>query len=114
MVIEAKNYGELQWHNLALGKEVKLLDIIEFSDRGSKRTFNAKITELSYFKNFRDAIKGVGIKKVLPNARSLPAVGMIRKNGQKEQGVGGMNEETLKYWLGGVMSLKVIYLYMMF
>jgi hypothetical protein len=26
LVIEAKNYGELQWHNLALGKEVKLLD----------------------------------------------------------------------------------------
>ena len=26
LVIEAKNYGELQWHNLALGKEVKQLD----------------------------------------------------------------------------------------
>ena len=26
LVIEAKNYGEFQWHNLALGKEVKLLD----------------------------------------------------------------------------------------
>ena len=52
-------------------QEVKLLDIIEFSDRGSKRTFNTKITELSYFKNFKDAIKDAGIKKVLPNARSL-------------------------------------------
>tara|TARA_Y100000590_G_scaffold372874_1_gene436220 strand:+ start:792 stop:1310 length:519 start_codon:yes stop_codon:yes gene_type:complete len=26
LVIEAKNYGEFQWHNLALGKEVKQLD----------------------------------------------------------------------------------------
>ena len=26
LVIEAKNYCELQWHNLALGKEVKQLD----------------------------------------------------------------------------------------
>ena len=41
---------------------------------------------------------------VMFNARSLPAVVMIRKNGQKEQGVGGMNEETLKYWLGGLIS----------
>ena len=38
------------------------------------------------------------------NARSLPTVVMIRKNGQKEQGIGGMNEETLKYWLGGLIS----------
>ena len=35
---------------------------------------------------------------------SLPAVAMIRENGQKEQGIGGMNEETLKYWLGGLIS----------
>ena len=52
-------------------QEIKLLDIIEFSDRNSKKTFEAKITELSYFKNFKDALKGVGIKKVLPNAKSL-------------------------------------------
>ena len=38
------------------------------------------------------------------NARTLPTVVMIRKNGQKEQGIGGMNEETLKYWLGGLIS----------
>jgi len=38
------------------------------------------------------------------NARSLPTVVMIRKNGTKETGVGGMNEDTLKYWLGGLIS----------
>ena len=38
------------------------------------------------------------------NARSLPTVVMIRKNGTKETGVGGMNEATLKYWLGGLIS----------
>ena len=38
------------------------------------------------------------------NARSLPTVIMIRKNGTKEQGVGGMNEDTLKYWLSGLIS----------
>ena len=52
-------------------KEMKLLDIILFKDRGSKRTFKAKITELSYFKNFKDAILASGLKKVLPNARSV-------------------------------------------
>ena len=38
------------------------------------------------------------------NVSSLPAVTMIRKNGQKEQGVGAMNEDALKYWLGGLIS----------
>ena len=52
-------------------RNVKLLDIVEFKDRGSKRTFIAKITELSYFNNFKEAIEGAGIKKVLPNAGSL-------------------------------------------
>ena len=35
---------------------------------------------------------------------SLPNIAMIRKDGSKEQAVGGMNEETLKYWLGGLIS----------
>ena len=38
------------------------------------------------------------------NARSLPTVVMIRKNGTQETGVGGMNEDTLKYWLNGLIS----------
>ena len=35
---------------------------------------------------------------------SVPQISMIRKDGSKEQAVGGMNEETLKYWLGGLIS----------
>ena len=52
-------------------QSIQLLDKIKFKDRGSKKTFNAIITELSYFKNFKSAIQPVGIKKVLPNAKSL-------------------------------------------
>ena len=36
-----------------------------------KRYFNAIITELSYYNNFKEAIEEVGVKKVLPNAKSL-------------------------------------------
>ena len=52
-------------------KKIKLLDVVKFSDKESDRTFKAIITELSWFSNFRDAISEVGIRKVLPNARSL-------------------------------------------
>ena len=52
-------------------QQIKLLNKVKFKERGSKRSFNAIIIELAYFKNFKDAIKPVGIKKVLPNARSL-------------------------------------------
>ena len=38
------------------------------------------------------------------NARSLPTVVMIRKNGTKETGVGGMKHDQLKYWLNGLIS----------
>jgi ASC-1-like (ASCH) protein len=53
-------------------REIKLLDRVKFVDRGnSKRSFDAVITELSYFNDFKQAIETVGIKKVLPNARTL-------------------------------------------
>ena len=52
-------------------QEIKLLDVITFRDRESNNSFKATITELSYFKSFKEAIESVGIKKVLPNARSL-------------------------------------------
>lgn len=53
-------------------REIKLLDRVKFVDRGDKkRTFEAVITELSYFNTFKEAIETVGIKKVLPNARTL-------------------------------------------
>ena len=35
---------------------------------------------------------------------SVPQVSMIRKDGSKEQAIGGMNEDSLKYWLGGLIS----------
>ena len=52
-------------------QQIKLKDIVTFYDRGSKKKFKAMITELSWFKNFKDAIQDAGLKKVLPNARSL-------------------------------------------
>ncbi len=53
-------------------REIKLLDRVKFVDRGDKkRSFEAVITELSYFNTFKEAIETVGIKKVLPNARTL-------------------------------------------
>ena len=36
-------------------------------------------------------------------ARSIPQISMIRKDSSKEQSVGGMNEDQLKYWLGGLI-----------
>ncbi len=52
-------------------KKLKLLDVVKFSDKESDRIFKAIIIELSWFSNFKDAISEVGIRKVLPNARSL-------------------------------------------
>lgn len=52
-------------------QQIKLLDKIKFFDRNSKRTFTKEVVELAYFSNFEDAIREVGIKKVLPNVRSL-------------------------------------------
>ena len=52
-------------------RKLKLMEVVTFKDRGSNKTFKALITELSYFSNFKDAIESAGLKKVLPNARSL-------------------------------------------
>lgn len=52
-------------------RKIKLLDVITFINRETGDTFQAMITELSYYKNFKDAIVDVGVKKVLPNAKSL-------------------------------------------
>ena len=50
---------------------IKLLEEIQFVDRTTGNSFRARITELSYYKNFKEALQEVGMKKVLPNARSL-------------------------------------------
>ena len=52
-------------------QKIQLLEEVTFLDNGSKRKFKAKITELAWFPNFKEAIEPVGIKKVLPNVRSL-------------------------------------------
>ena len=52
-------------------QKIQLLEEVTFLDRGSKRKFKAKITELAWFPNFKKAIEPVGVKKVLPNVRSL-------------------------------------------
>ena len=53
-------------------QEIQLLEKVTFVDRANpERSFQAYITELSYFKDFKSAIEEVGIKKVLPNAKSL-------------------------------------------
>ena len=36
--------------------------------------------------------------------RSIPAMSMIRNNGNHELAVGSMTQEQLKYWLGGLIS----------
>ena len=35
---------------------------------------------------------------------SVPQVSMIRKNGSREQAIGGMGSDQLKYWLDGLIS----------
>lgn len=52
-------------------QKIKLLDNIKCFDRSSTRVFNVRIIELSYFENFSDAIKEVGIEKILPDIKSL-------------------------------------------
>ena len=36
--------------------------------------------------------------------RSIPAMSMIRKNGNHELTIGSMTQDQLKYWLGGLIS----------
>lgn len=84
-------------------KGIKLLDKVKFVDKSNKkRTFNALITELSYFDNFKNALTDVGIKKVLPNAKSL-------ENGIKiynsfPHGEGGTFKDAAKKY--GVLRMK--------
>lgn len=52
-------------------QKMKLLDVIEFTNRDTKQKMTAKIVELAHFKNFNDAIRDCGLKKVMPNTRSV-------------------------------------------
>lgn len=85
-------------------RELKILEKIKFIDRGDKnRTFEATIVELSYFKNFKEAIEEVGIKKVLPNAKSL-AEG-IKIYNSFPHGEGGTFKDGAKKY--GVIRFKI-------
>lgn len=82
-------------------QEIKLLEEIVFLERNSKKKIKAKVVELSYFSNFRDAIKDVGVKKVLPNAKSLnDAIKIYEKFPHEE---GSYKEGAKKY---GVLRIK--------
>lgn len=83
-------------------QQIKLLDIINFTDRGSDRSFYARIVELSYFDNFREAIEEVGVEKVLPNAKSLDdGIGIYETFPHKEYGT--YKEAAKKY---GILRMK--------
>ena len=55
-------------------QKLKLLDIVEFTNRETSKKMNAKIVELSHFKNFEMAIRDCGLKKVMPNESVEDAV----------------------------------------
>lgn len=53
-------------------RKIKLLDKVIFRNKDDMtKSFEAIITELSFFPDFRQAIEEVGVKKVLPSAKSL-------------------------------------------
>ena len=82
-------------------KKIKLLDVITFIDRGSSKKFKAKVTELAYFNDFKSAIIDCGVKKVLPNVRSLEdGIKLYEsipgyKEGQKKYGILRMKFDLL-------------------
>ena len=70
-----------------------------------KQVLNGVVPEYSDKINFYEVdIEEEPQMSSLFRVMGVPNIVMIRKNGQKEQGIGGMNEETLKYWLGGLIS----------
>jgi len=52
-------------------QKLKLLDVIEFTNRETGEKMKAQIVELAHFKTFELAIRDCGLKKVMPNARSV-------------------------------------------
>lgn len=82
-------------------QKIKLLDVIQFREKESKQTFNAKIIQLSYFKNFKDAIIDSGIKNILPNANSIEEGVKIYQSFPHKEGT--YKEAANKY---GVLRMK--------
>ena len=85
-------------------KETKILDIINFKDNNSKRSLKRKIVELSYFKNFKKAIEDVGVKKVLPNVRSLEdGIKLYERMRYRKENLKNCKKAAKKY---GVIRIK--------
>tara|TARA_B100000575_G_scaffold223070_1_gene183467 strand:- start:451 stop:807 length:357 start_codon:yes stop_codon:yes gene_type:complete len=84
-------------------QNIKLLDEVTFINKeNNNQKFKAIITELSYFENFKNAIEEVGIKKVLPNAKSLKEG--IHIYNSFPHGEGGTFKEAAKKY--GVLRMK--------
>ena len=83
---------------------MNILDVIKFKDNNSKRSLKAKIVELSYFKNFKKAIENVGIKKVLPNVRSLEDGIKLYENISHKETNSNYKKAAKKY---GVIRIKL-------
>jgi len=83
-------------------QKIKLLDELTFKEVGTERTFKAIVIELSYSETFREAIEPVGIKKVLPNVRSLKDGISLYEN--IKHGEGGLYKDAAKKY--GVLRMK--------
>ena len=82
-------------------QKMKLLDVIEFTNRDTKQKMTTKIVELSHFKNFNDAIRDCGLKKVMPNARSVDHAVKLYEAFPHDEG--SYKKGALKY---GVLRIK--------
>ena len=82
-------------------QKMKLLDVIEFTNRETGKKMNAKIVELSHFKTFELAIRDCGLKKVMPNARSVEDAVKLYEAFPHDEGT--YKKGALKY---GVLRIK--------
>ena len=105
LILSKKKIYETRVHDPKRQK-IKLLDTVTFKDRGSKNTFKGRITELSYFTSFQDAILDCGLKKVLPNARSVKEGVKMYESFPHDEGT--FKEGAKKY---GVLRMKFDIIY---
>jgi len=82
-------------------QKMRLLDVIEFTNRETGKKMNAKIVELSHFKTFELAIRDCGLKKVMPNARSVEDAVKLYEAFPHDEGT--YKKGALKY---GVLRIK--------
>ena len=82
-------------------QKLKLLDVIEFTNRETNEKMKAKIVELAHFKNFEIAIRDCGLKKVMPNAKSVADAVKLYEQFPHEEG--NYKKGAHKY---GVLRIK--------